>query len=73
MMTRGAGPMYSPAPSACCLASWRRGLPTRWAQLMPHLLAADLATTNNPALRQLVRRACWYLIERGVGDPLHLP
>jgi transcriptional regulator with XRE-family HTH domain/tetratricopeptide (TPR) repeat protein len=37
----------------------------RWAQLMPHVLAADLATTDNPALRQLVRRGCWYLIERG--------
>jgi transcriptional regulator with XRE-family HTH domain len=36
-----------------------------WAQLMPHLLAADLAATDNPALRELVRRACWYLIERG--------
>jgi transcriptional regulator with XRE-family HTH domain len=38
---------------------------TRWAQLMPHLLAADLASSDNPALRELVRRACWYLIERG--------
>src|SRR6516162_187699 len=38
---------------------------TRWAQLMPHVLAADLAATDNPALRELVRRACWYLIERG--------
>jgi transcriptional regulator with XRE-family HTH domain len=37
----------------------------RWAQLMPHLLAADLAATDNPALREMVRRACWYLIERG--------
>ena len=37
----------------------------RWAQLMPHVLTADLATTDNPALRQLVRRVCWYLIERG--------
>ena len=38
---------------------------TRWAQLMPHVLAADLAATDNPALRELVRRAAWYLIERG--------
>jgi transcriptional regulator with XRE-family HTH domain len=38
---------------------------SRWAQLMPHVLAADLATTDSPALRELVRRACWYLIERG--------
>jgi transcriptional regulator with XRE-family HTH domain/tetratricopeptide (TPR) repeat protein len=37
----------------------------RWAQLMPHVLAADLAGTDNPALRELVRGACWYLIERG--------
>jgi hypothetical protein len=37
----------------------------RWAQLMPHVLAADLAATDNPALRELVRRVCWYLIERG--------
>jgi len=37
----------------------------RWAQLVPHVLAADLAATDNPALRELVRRVCWYLIERG--------
>ena len=37
----------------------------RWAQLVPHVLAADLAGTDNPALRELVRRVCWYLIERG--------
>jgi transcriptional regulator with XRE-family HTH domain len=37
----------------------------RWAQLTPHVLAADLAATDNPALRDLVRRVCWYLIERG--------
>jgi transcriptional regulator with XRE-family HTH domain len=37
----------------------------RWAQLTPHVLAADLAATDNPALRGLVRRVCWYLIERG--------
>jgi hypothetical protein len=37
----------------------------RWAQLMPHVLAADLAATDNPALRELVRRVSWYLIERG--------
>ena len=37
----------------------------RWAQLMPHVLAADLAATDSPALRELVRRMCWYLIERG--------
>ena len=37
----------------------------RWAELMPHVLAADLVGTDNSALRDLVRRACWYLIERG--------
>jgi transcriptional regulator with XRE-family HTH domain len=38
---------------------------TRWAALMPHVLAADLGGTNSTALRELVRRVCWYLIERG--------
>jgi transcriptional regulator with XRE-family HTH domain len=37
----------------------------RWAQLIPHVLAADLAASDNAALRELVRRVCWYLIERG--------
>jgi len=37
----------------------------RWAQLMPHVLAADLAATESPALRELVCHVCWYLIERG--------
>jgi DNA-binding CsgD family transcriptional regulator/transcriptional regulator with XRE-family HTH domain len=37
----------------------------RWAQLMPHVLATDLAATDNPGLRDLGRRVCWYLIERG--------
>jgi transcriptional regulator with XRE-family HTH domain len=37
----------------------------RWAQLVPHVLAADLAATDNPALRDLVRRVCWYQIEHG--------
>ena len=32
---------------------------------MPHVLAADLGATDSAALRELVRRACWYLIERG--------
>ncbi|HKR70666.1 MAG TPA: FxSxx-COOH system tetratricopeptide repeat protein [Streptosporangiaceae bacterium] len=38
---------------------------SRWAQLTPHVLAADLAATDNPDLRELVRYTCWYLIERG--------
>jgi transcriptional regulator with XRE-family HTH domain/tetratricopeptide (TPR) repeat protein len=37
----------------------------RWAQLTPHVLAADLAGTDNPDLRELARYTCWYLIERG--------
>ena len=37
----------------------------RWAQLMPHLLAADLASTDNPGLRWTACNACWYLLSRG--------
>jgi transcriptional regulator with XRE-family HTH domain/tetratricopeptide (TPR) repeat protein len=37
----------------------------RWARLMPHLLAADLAGTGNPGLRQLACHGCRYLIARG--------
>ena len=37
----------------------------RWAQLMPHLLAADLAATTNPDLRGMACEACWYLLSRG--------
>jgi hypothetical protein len=37
----------------------------RWAQLMPHLLAADLASTGNPRLRWMACNACWYLLARG--------
>ena len=37
----------------------------RWARVTPHVLAADLAATDSPALRELVRYTCWYLIERG--------
>jgi hypothetical protein len=36
----------------------------RWAQLMPHLLFADLAATDSPALRQLACDACAYLLAR---------
>ena len=36
-----------------------------WAELMPHLLTADLAGTGNPGLRQLACRACRYLLARG--------
>jgi hypothetical protein len=37
----------------------------RWARLMPHLLAADLAATGSPALRQVACDACNYLMARG--------
>jgi hypothetical protein len=37
----------------------------RWAQLMPHLLAADLAATGIPGLRWMACNACWYLLARG--------
>jgi len=37
----------------------------RWAQLMPHLLAADLAATGSPGLRWMACNACWYLLARG--------
>ena len=37
----------------------------RWAQLMPHLLAAGPAATGNSALRWMACDACWYLLARG--------
>jgi hypothetical protein len=37
----------------------------RWTQLMPHLLAVDLAATDNPGLRSMACNACWYLLARG--------
>jgi tetratricopeptide (TPR) repeat protein len=43
----------------------------RWAQLMPHLLAADLAATANPGLRLMARDACWYLLARGDTRTAH--
>ena len=43
----------------------------RWARLMPHVLAADLAATDSPALRELTRHACWYLLERGDACAAH--
>ena len=42
-----------------------------WAQLTPHVLAADLAATANPALRELARYTCWYLLERGDTRTAH--
>jgi tetratricopeptide repeat protein/NB-ARC domain-containing protein len=41
----------------------------QWAQLMPHLLAADLA--DSPVLRWMARNACWYLLARGDTRTAH--
>jgi len=38
---------------------------SRWAQLMPHLLAAEFGATTNPSLRWLASNACGYLLARG--------
>ncbi len=43
----------------------------RWARLTPHVLAADLAATDTPALRQLAGDTCWYLLERGDTRTAH--
>ena len=43
----------------------------RWARLTPHVLAADLAATDNPALRELAGHTCWYLLERGDTRTAH--
>jgi len=43
----------------------------RWAQLMPHLLAADPAATTNPDLREMALDACWYLLSRGDTRTAH--
>ena len=44
---------------------------SRWAQLMPHLLAADLAATDNLGLRWMACSACWYLLARGDTPAAH--
>jgi hypothetical protein len=43
----------------------------RWAQLMPHLLAADLAATGSRDLRWMACNACWYLLARGDTRTAH--
>ena len=43
----------------------------RWAQLMPHLLAADLAATDSRDLRRMACNACWYLLARGDNRTAH--
>ena len=37
----------------------------RWARLMPHLLVANLAATENRLLRRMASNACWYLLASG--------
>ena len=41
-------------------ASW-----PRWNQLLPHILAADPATTDDPKLRWVTHFAVWHLLARG--------
>jgi hypothetical protein len=43
----------------------------RWAQLMPHLLAADPAATGSQSLRRIACNACWYLLARGDTRTAH--
>jgi hypothetical protein len=43
----------------------------RWAQLMPHLLAADPAATDSLGLRWMACNACWYLLARGDTHAAH--
>ena len=43
----------------------------RWAQLMPHLLAADLAATGSRDLRWMACNACSYLLARGDTRTAH--
>ena len=43
----------------------------RWAVLMPHLLAADLAATGSSVLRWMACYACWYLMARGDTRTAH--
>jgi hypothetical protein len=43
----------------------------RWAQLIPHLLFADVAATDNPGLRWMACNACWYLLARGDTRTAH--
>jgi len=42
-----------------------------WAQLIPHLRAADLASTDNHALRDHTCQAVWYLLRRGDTHTAH--
>ena len=73
-------PEHAAATRACSeaiLAAADPGDPTnpiswpRWAQLMPHLLTADLAATGSRDLRWMACNACWYLLARGDTRTAH--
>ena len=57
----GADPRDPPNP-----VTW-----PRWGQLMPHLLAADLAAADRWDLRWMACNACWYLLARGDTRSAH--
>jgi hypothetical protein len=40
-----------------------------WARILPHLLAADPATSSSPELQELACRAAWYLYYRSDSRP----
>jgi hypothetical protein len=49
-----------------------------WAELLPHILAIDPATTSDPDVRRIACNATWYLLKRGdiqgghdLADHLH--
>jgi hypothetical protein len=67
-------PEQATAARACTeaiLAANRPGDPSnpvtwpKWARLIPHLLAAHLAATDNPGLHRIALSACHYLLLRG--------
>ncbi|MFC8349554.1 FxSxx-COOH system tetratricopeptide repeat protein [Streptomyces sp. NPDC057280] len=41
----------------------------RWRQMLPHLLAVDPASITTEKGRDVVRDACWYLMDRGQVRP----
>ena len=43
----------------------------RWAQLMPHMLAADLAATSSRTCAGWPAMRAWYLLARGDARPAH--
>jgi tetratricopeptide (TPR) repeat protein len=41
---------------------------SRWAKMVPHLLAVDSSASTDSTLRDLICGAAWYLIERGDSE-----